>query len=85
MTEDQWQSAQYSRQIIRSIDGSLVTTSSIKLFVAPRDEIRPTVFRSACCSKILFGVGIFVIITIVFLTSAIMVSTNAQGNKYHIQ
>ena len=80
MTEDQWQSAQYSRQKIRSIDGSLVTTSSIKLFVAPRDEIRRTVYRSAWYSKLLLGVGIFGIILIVLLAAAIMTLTNTQGN-----
>ena len=63
-----------------NIDGSLVTTSSIKVMVAPRDEIRTTLFRSARCSEILLGVGFFVIISIVLLTTAIVVSTKAQGN-----
>ena len=84
MTEDQCQFAHYSRQIISSIDGSLVTTSSIKLFVAPRDEIRPTMFRSAWYSKKFFGVGIFGIISISMLTAVNVASTDSQGNIIYI-
>ena len=81
MTEEQRQSAHYSRQISNTSDDSVATTSSIKLLMAPKDEKRPPVFTSPRCSKILVVMAMLVIIAVISLTVAIIASKNTQGSN----
>ena len=77
MTEDQSQSAHYSRQIS---DDSAGTTSLIKLLMAPNDEKRTNIFTTSRYSKILAIIAMLVIIAIILSTAAIVTSKNEQGN-----
>ena len=80
MTEEQGQSAYYSRQISNTSDDSVGTTSSIKLLMAPKDKKKPTVFTSSRCSKISVIISMLVIAAIISFTVAVISSNNKQGN-----
>ena len=81
MTEQQGQSAHYSRQISTTSDDFVGTTSSIKFLMSPYSKMKSTVFTSSRWSKILVVIGLIVIIAIISVTLAMFSSRNEKGNN----